>query len=384
MNRGNCMQSLNVDLVNRKVVQANDLITSVAKMDRIPLQIFELAVAQINVENPPSDNTIFLDKKTLFSFFDVSSENKHFRFKQAIENMQKQAFFLIQEQDTKRKSGFTYKSIVPIPAVEWNDYDDEVKIRFDVDIMPFLIDLKTNFTQYLISDIMNLKSKYSVIIYKWLSMNYNQFEHYQHTSTRTEKQLNDYENPKIKIDELRRITDTLNEYERFQSLEKRVISRAIEEINEHTHFDVTYQKIKSGRYISEIQFFITKKQVAKNEFYKEEQQDKSYIEQQQQDETDIISAIRHSYTTKLLEHKLLEFADVLNDKNTMLVLYRTVYDKYYELDAEQKLDKHLSYVKAHMKDYSKRNIADYLRISVEQYLAELKYLEANKNDNPYL
>ncbi len=36
-----------------KVVQANDLITSVAKMEKIPLKIFELAVAQIDIENPP-------------------------------------------------------------------------------------------------------------------------------------------------------------------------------------------------------------------------------------------------------------------------------------------------------------------------------------------
>lgn len=82
----------------RKVVEHNDLISSVAKMDKTPLKIFELSVSCIDTENPPKDNTIYLSKKELFKFFDVSDNDKHTRFKQAIEKMQEQAFFKIQEE----------------------------------------------------------------------------------------------------------------------------------------------------------------------------------------------------------------------------------------------------------------------------------------------
>ena len=81
----------------RKVVEHNDLISSIAKMDKTPLKIFELSVSCIDTENPPKDNTIYLSKKELFKFFDVSDNDKHTRFKQAIEKMQVQAFFKIQE-----------------------------------------------------------------------------------------------------------------------------------------------------------------------------------------------------------------------------------------------------------------------------------------------
>ena len=84
----------------RKVVEHNDLISSVAKMDKTPLKIFELSVSCIDTENPPKDNTIYLSKKELFKFFDVSDNDKHTRFKQAIEKMQEQAFFKIQEEKT--------------------------------------------------------------------------------------------------------------------------------------------------------------------------------------------------------------------------------------------------------------------------------------------
>ncbi len=54
--------------------------------------MFELAVSCIDTEEPPKDHTVYLLRKKLFAFFKVSDNDKHSRFKQAVENMQKQAF----------------------------------------------------------------------------------------------------------------------------------------------------------------------------------------------------------------------------------------------------------------------------------------------------
>jgi plasmid replication initiation protein len=89
------------ELEDRKVVEHNDLITSIAKMDKTPLKIFELAASCIDTENPPKDNIVYLSKVELFKFFDVSDNDKHSRFKQAIEVMQKQAFFEVKEKKGK-------------------------------------------------------------------------------------------------------------------------------------------------------------------------------------------------------------------------------------------------------------------------------------------
>lgn len=89
------------EIEKRKVVEHNSLITSIAKMQKTALKMFELAVSCIDTENPPKDNIIYLSKKELFSFFDVSSASKHTRFKEAIEYMQKQAFFQIKEEKIK-------------------------------------------------------------------------------------------------------------------------------------------------------------------------------------------------------------------------------------------------------------------------------------------
>ena len=76
------VQILN-ELSKRKVVEHNSLITSIAKMDKTPLKMFELAVSFINTEDPPKNNTVYLSKEELFAFFKVDDSNKHTRFKRS-------------------------------------------------------------------------------------------------------------------------------------------------------------------------------------------------------------------------------------------------------------------------------------------------------------
>lgn len=253
------------EIEKRKVVEHNSLITSIAKMQKTALKMFELAVSCIDTENLPKDNIIYLSKKELFSFFDVSSASKHTRFKEAIEYMQKQAFFQIKEEKNK---GYEMTSIVPIPTVKWNSYSDDVMIQFNQFIMPYLINLKAEFTQYKISELKELNSKYSLILYRWLAMNYSQYEHYSVKGGRRAEQVEAYRNPSITVKELREITDTINEYTRFQSFENRVLKNAIEEINAHTSFNVSYEKVKKGRSIDSIVFHIEKKRRADDNSYK--------------------------------------------------------------------------------------------------------------------
>ncbi|HGF7950018.1 TPA: RepB family plasmid replication initiator protein [Enterococcus faecium] len=364
--------SLN-ELTKRKVVEHNDLITSVAKMDKTPLKIFELAVSCIDTDNPPKDHTIYLSKKELFVFFDVSDNDKHSRFKQAVEKMQKQAFFEIREEKNK---GYKMKSIVPIPYVEWTDYDDEVTIRFDQAIMPYLIELKQNFTQYAISDIMELNSKYSIVLYKWLSMHYNQYEHYSSKGGRREEQVEAYHHPSISMQELRAMTDTVNEYKRFTHFETRVLKKAIEEINRYTHLNVAYDKIKKGRSIDSIVFHITKKWQTDDTIYKLD--DPLYQEEQakkeQTEQALYAEAMQSKYTRLLLDAMLLSPYE-MTDLALMAGLQKNVYPRYDELKALRGLEgvkKHLSYVREKQEPYSKGNIAKYLKKAIEQYLPTVK------------
>lgn len=363
------------DLDNQKVVEHNDLITSVAKMDRIPLKIFELAVSCLDVENPPEDNGIYISKETLFSFFDVKSESKHTRFKEAVEKMQKQAYFEIREQKGK---GFQFQKIIPIPTVKWNDYNDDVFMRFNQDIMPYLLDLKRNFTQYLIKDIMELNSKYSVIIYKWLSLNYNQYDIYNENGQRRTEQLDQLKNPYIDIKELRIMTDTENDYERFFNFEKRVLEVAVEEISKYTQLKVTYEKVKRGRSIAGIKFSVDKlKPKAPLPYKDDSEKAQKSIEQKEKEEKEIYDkALNSMYLKELSKNGLVQTLDVI-DRDFMVKLASTVFPLYDTIKDLRGLDgviEHISYVKGKMIDYedTKKNIIKYLRTSAKRYIDLLK------------
>ena len=366
------------ELSKRKVVEHNSLITSIAKMDKTPLKMFELAVSCINTEEPPKDNTVYLSKRDLFAFFKVSDNDKHSRFKQAVEKMQKQAFFQIKEEQGK---GFKFKSIVPIPYVEWTDYNDEVKIEFHREIMPYLINLKKNFTQHALSDIAELNSKYSIILYRWLSMQYNQYEHYSVKGGRRAEQVEAYRNPSISIKELRIMTDTVNSYKQFTRFNNDVLKTPLDEINAHTSFNVTYDKIKKGRSIDSIVFHIEKKRMADDNSYKLD--DRAYQEDKARKvETEdqlVLQAMDSPYTKLLMEHFLLSYLDLM-DKKILAGLQKNVYPLYDELKELRGLNgvkDHLSYVASKKEAYSKRNVAKYLKKAIEQYLPTVKRQDLN-------
>ena len=361
------------DPEKRKVVEHNALIQSVAKMQKTALKMFELAVSCIDTENLPENNTVYLSKKELFSFFEVSSSSKHSQFKEAIEFMQKQAYFKIK---SNKALGIEYESIVPIPYVKWNDYSDEVTIQFSEHIMPYLINLKAEFTQYKISELQKLNSKYSIILYRWLSMNYNQYEHYSVKGGRRAEQVEAYRNPSITVKELREITDTINEYKAMTNFTRKILKEPLEEINAHTSFNVTYEKKKAGRSIDSIVFHIEKKRKADDNSYKLD--DRAYQEDKaRKAETEdmlTVQALKSPYTKLLMEHFLLSYLD-LTDTKILSGLQAHVYPLYDELKELRGLNgvkDHLSYVGAKQEDYSKKNITKYLKKAIEQYLPTVK------------
>ncbi|MCT0500794.1 RepB family plasmid replication initiator protein, partial [Lactococcus cremoris] len=240
-------------------------------------------------------------------------------------------------------------------------------------------DLKAEFTQYKISELKELNSKYSIILYRWLSMNYNQYEHYSIKGGRRAEQVENYRNPSISVKELREITDTVNEYPRFDNFERRVLKIALKEINAHTSFNVSYEKVKKGRSIDSIVFHIEKKRTADDNSYKLDdrayQEDKKAKEETEKDL--VFQAMESKYTRLLIENFLLSPLE-MTDTALMAGLQKNVYPLYDELKELRGLNgvkDHLSYVSSKQEAYSKRNVAKYLKKAIEQYLPTVKRQE---------
>ncbi|MDK1719222.1 RepB family plasmid replication initiator protein, partial [Dellaglioa algida] len=193
---------------------------------------------------------------------------------------------------------------------------------------------------------------------------------------RRAEQVEAYRNPSITVKELREITDTINEYTRFQSFENRVLKNAIEEINAHTSFNVSYEKVKKGRSIDSIVFHIEKKRRADDNSYKLE--DTAFqVDKKQKEQSEAVlvkQAMESKYTRLLIENFLLSPLE-MTDTALMAGLQKNVYplyDELKELRGFEGVKKHLSYVHDKQEPYSKGNIAKYLKKAIDQYLPTVK------------
>ena len=105
--------------------------------------------------------------------------------------------------------------------------------------------------------------------------------------------------------------------------------------------------------------------------------DPTYIDgkiRQEESEKDLVyEAMKSPYTKLLMEHFLLSYID-LTDTSILSGLQKNVYPLYDELKSYglNGVKEHLAYIRDKQDDYSKKNIAKYLKKSIEQYLPIVK------------
>ena len=64
------------------------------------------------------------------------------------------------------------------------------------------------------------------------------------TVLKVDAESEDYRSPEMSIQELRQMTDTVDEYKRFYNFEKCVLKEPLSEITSHTTLKVTYEKLQ--------------------------------------------------------------------------------------------------------------------------------------------
>lgn len=122
----------------------------------------------------------------------------------------------------------------------------KIKVRFNEDMKPYLLQLRNNFTKYEIANVLCMKSKYSIRLYELVtSIHFHELEECTRTFT---------------VDELRKRLDA-GTYQRFCNFNQRVLKPAIEEINLFTDKEVSCSPIKTGLKVDSIALTIKSKDV---------------------------------------------------------------------------------------------------------------------------
>jgi hypothetical protein len=129
-------------------------------------------------------------------------------------------------------------SFTVIPLLAYATYiegEGMIEAQFNDLLLPYLLELRDNFTKAQLTELLKLKSANSYRIY-WLLREYAAF------GKRT-----------IRLDELKAILGLDQEYDRFNNFRARILDRAQAELAA-TDLPFTYEPIKQGREVIEIKF----------------------------------------------------------------------------------------------------------------------------------
>lgn len=125
-------------------------------------------------------------------------------------------------------------------SVRYRSNEGTVEFSFDPKLKPYLLQLKNQFTSYKLSNILNLKSTYSIRMYELMKK-------WQH--------LGSWE---CSVDDLRAILGAkhVKSYSIYGNFKNRVLSPAILELNEKTDVQISFNEVKKGRRVERIGFTI--------------------------------------------------------------------------------------------------------------------------------
>ena len=122
-----------------------------------------------------------------------------------------------------------------LSSCEYMKHTGIVKMELHRELMPYLLQLKSKFTSYYLSNVLKMKSKYSIRLYEILKS--HQFKR----------------EVMIEVDVLKKMLKC-ETYEKFANLKQKVISVAVREINTHTDMFVEYEAVKEGRKVWAVSF----------------------------------------------------------------------------------------------------------------------------------
>lgn len=122
-----------------------------------------------------------------------------------------------------------------------NSKSGTVQVKLDEDMKPFLLQLKSNFTQYELIWTLNFRSKYSIRLYELIkSIHYKELETYV---------------KEVQLDKLKQLLDAQG-YKTFCDFHSRVLKPAVKEINEFSDKTLSYELIKQSRTVVAVSFTI--------------------------------------------------------------------------------------------------------------------------------
>lgn len=215
---------------NLTAVKSNALIEAGYKLTLQEQRVLLVCIGKLNSMLEGQESTIKLTAKELYQAFpDMGREHAERHLRSGINRLAERWIYLRNEEIEQEIRWIQSKA-------RYLKGEARCEITFSNAIMPYLTQLKGQFTKIAVRNVSALKSVYSIRLYELLM----QF-----------KAIGDRI---IKVDDFRVMMGVSDKYKEFRDLNKRVIIPAITELNQKSDLQVTMDIVKDGRSVAALHF----------------------------------------------------------------------------------------------------------------------------------
>lgn len=227
------------------VSKSNKLVSS--RYD-LSLQEQRVILTLVSLINPKEDTEFFKYDLKISEFCElIGVENTNHTY---ISKITKQLMTRVIEVEDKEE----LLQVHWISSCKYHKQQGYVEIELHKELAPYLLQLKKQFTSYYLSNVLRMKSKYSIRMYELLKS--NQFK----------------KSFTLEVEELKKMMKC-ESYKLYANFKNRVIEQTLKEINAQTDIFITYNEQKQGRKVASIEFIIENRSKFESELYWKEEED---------------------------------------------------------------------------------------------------------------
>ncbi|OOO61250.1 replication initiation protein, partial [Clostridium tepidum] len=183
----------------------------------------------------PDDEEFKPYKFRIFEFMKllgVDTKTKYTEVPKITKELMKKVFE-IQEEDNLIQTAW-------ISSAVYKKGSGYVELTFSPYLKPYMLKLNTMFTQYKLTNILSMKSKYSPRIYEILKCNEFKKQGYV----------------ELGVEELRKLLKAENIYPRYNDFKRKIILQTQKELKKISDISFEFEEIKTGRKVTSIKFYI--------------------------------------------------------------------------------------------------------------------------------
>nr|WP_290447763.1 replication initiation protein [Pseudomonas sp. 21LCFQ02] len=230
-------------MAHEKIYKSNALIEASYTLSVAEQRIILACIAQVDRGSPITDEVMYsVPVATIAKAIGSDSKSIYKELLEASRKLRQRSVKIELEPNGGGRKPKTLEASW-VQSIVYNEQEGVINLRFNKDMLPFLTELKEQFTRYNLSDVAKMTSIYSIRLFEMLI---------QYTNIGSRE---------IALVDLRKWLQLNDKYALMADLRRYVIEPAVNQMNEHSPLQVRYELKRSCRKITHLNFIIGHKRV---------------------------------------------------------------------------------------------------------------------------